>query len=147
MSASFTYDIVRDCALLEKEKTFRNLYDLICAHGDVKAAVWLEGDEEKSLTFNQLKQQADNWSVALSKVFGTEGRVCISLDSCKEWFPLFWGLVRSGHDILTLDASMPDEKAEKLMSECNCKAIVSGKRHHFSSGIKQAVVSDFINSP
>ena len=147
MSASFTYDIVRDCALLEKEKTFRNLYELICAHGDVKAAVWLEGDEEKSLTFNQLKQQADNWAVALAKVFGTEGRVCISLDSCKEWFPLFWGLVRSGHDILTLDASLPDDKAEKLMAECNCKAIVSGKRHKFSPDIKQALVSDFINSP
>ena len=147
MSASFTYDIVRDCALLEKEKTFRNLYDLICAHGDVKAAVWLEGDEEKSLTFNQLKQQADNWSVALSKVFGTEGRVCISLDSCKEWFPLFWGLIRSGHDILALDASMPDDKVEKLMTECNCKAIVSGRRHRLSPDIRQALISDFIDSP
>lgn len=147
MSVHFIYDVSRDCALLEAEKTFRNLYDLICAHGDVEAAVWLEGDEEKSLIFNQLKQRTDNWSVALSKVFGTEGRVCISLDSCKEWFPLFWGLIRSGHDILALDASMPDDKVEKLMTECNCKAIVSGRRHRLSPDIRQALISDFIDSP
>lgn len=147
MPASFIYDINRDCALLEAEKTFRKLYELICAHEETEAEVWLEGDEEKSLTFNQLKRQTDNWSAALAKVFGIEGRVCISLDSCKEWFPLFWGLVRSGHDILTLDASMPDDKVAKLMSECNCKAIVSGKRHCLPPDIKQALVSDFTDSP
>ena len=147
MAASFTYDIVRDCALLEKEKTFRNLYELICAHGDIKAALWLEGDEEKSLTFNELKHITDNWAANLAGIFGTEGRICISLDSCKEWFPLFWGLVRSGHDVLTLDASMPDEKAEQLMKECGCKGIVSGKFHKFSPDIKQILVSSLVNSP
>lgn len=147
MPALFTYDVSRDCALLEAEKTFKKLYELVCAHGETEAAVWLEGDEEKSLTFSDLKRQADNWSVALAKVFGNEGRVCISLDSCKEWFPLFWGLLRSGHDILALDASMPDDKVEKLMAECNCRAIVSGRNHRLSPDIRQALVSDFINCP
>ena len=147
MSVHFIYDVSRDCALLEAEKTFSNLYDLICAHGETEAAAWLEGDEEKSLTFNQLKRQVDNWSVALAEVFGTEGRVCISLDSCKEWFTLFWGLLRSGHDILTIDASMSEDKVEKLMAECNCRAIVSGRSHRLSPDIRQALVSDFIDCP
>lgn len=147
MSANFKYDIVRDCALLEKERTFKNLYGLICAHGDVKAAMWLEGDEEKSLTFNELSKLADNWAAALSKIFGNEGRICISLDSCKEWFPLFWGLVRSGHDVLTLDAAMPDDKVGKMMQDCGCTGIVSAKRHKLDSRYKQVLVSDLVNSP
>ena len=147
MSETFTYDIVRDCALLEKEKTFRNLYKLICAHGDVPAAMWLEGDTEKSLTFNQLKHLADNWAARLEQLLGTEGRVCISLDSCKEWFPLFWGLVRSGHDILTLDASMQDDKVLKIMEECGCRSIVSARYHKLPSDYRQILVSDLVDSP
>ena len=145
--STFTYDIVRDCALLEKEKTFKNLYGLICAHGDVKAAMWLEGDEEKSLTFNELHQMTNNWAARLETIFGNSGRVCISLDSCKEWFPLFWGLVRSGHDVLSLDASLPDKRVEEMMAECGCRCIVSGKRHDLSPDITQCTVSELIDSP
>ena len=147
MPVSFTYDILRDCGYLAKDKTFSNLYKLICAHGDIDAAAWLEKDVEKSLTFNQLAQQCDNYAANLQKLFGTEGRICISLDSSKEWFPLFWGLVRSGHDVLTLDASMADDKAGKLMEETKCIGIVSAKPHQLDEKYKQVNIKELIASP
>ena len=143
----FTYDILRDCALLEKEKTFRNLYELICAHGDVDAAAWLEDGEVKSLTFNQLKQQADDWAVLLSNAFGTEGRVCIAVDSCKDWFPLFWGLVRSGHDILTVNAGFSDDRILSLMEQCGCTKIVSATPRTFPDSVKLCLLEDFMDAP
>lgn len=145
--ASFKYDIVRDCALLEKEKTFSNLFKLICAHGDIKGALWLEGDAEKSLTFNELKEWSDDWAVKLQRIFGNDGRICIALDSCKEWFPLFWGLVRTGHDVLTVDASFPDEKIEKMMSESCCDGIVSAKRRSIDPKYSQATVRELYEAP
>jgi len=145
--ASFKYDVVRDCALLEKDRSFSNLFNLICAHGDVKGALWLEGDEEKSLTFNELKSWSDDWAAKLQKIFGTEGRICIALDSCKEWFPLFWGLVRSGHDVLAVDASFPDSKIEKMMADCCCSGLVSAKRRSIGSKYTQTTIADIAEAP
>ena len=142
-----SYDVLRDCALLEKDKSFENLYKLICAHGEIFAAMWLEGNERCFLTFNQQKQLADNYAAVLSKIFGKEGRVCISLDACKEWFPLFWGLMRSGHDVLAIDPSMSDDKAENMMKQTNCTDIVCGRRRNLGPGYKQILVSDLANSP
>ena len=147
MPTSFKYDILRDCSLLSKEKTFANLYRLICAHGDIPAARWLEKDTPHSLSFSQLARQADNYAARLQTDFGTEGRICISLDSCKEWFPLFWGLVRSGHDVLTLDASMPDARAEEIMRETKCTGIVSARRHTLGKEFKQVMLSELIAAP
>jgi len=145
--SSIKYDIKRDCALLEKDKSFSNLYNLICGHGDIPASLWLENNEEKTYTFTQLAAMADNYAARLQELFGTEGRVCISLDSCKEWFPLFWGLARSGHDVLTIDASMPDEKAENLLEQTKCIGIVSGKKHNLPSKYKQVLISELADSP
>jgi len=147
MNTTFTYDILRDCSLLDKDKSFENLYSLICAHGDIDAAVWLEDGVEKSLTFNELASLADNSAAFFKEQFGTEGRICISLDSCKDWFQIFWGLVRSGHDILTIDASMSDEKAAGLMEQTKCVGIVSGKHHNLDPKYKQILASDLANLP
>lgn len=147
MPISFTYDVLRDCGLLAKDKSFRNLYKLICAHGDIPAAAWLEKDVEKSLTFNELAQLADNYAARLQEIFGKEGRVCISLDCCKEWFPLFWGLTRSGHDTLLLDASMADDKANDILSQTKCIGMVSGKLHNVDPKIKQILVTDLADCP
>jgi len=147
MPKSFKYDIVRDCEFLYKDKTFRNLYDIICARGDIDAAEWIEKDTVKSLTFTQLAALADNYAAALGKMFGGKGRVCISLDSCKDWFPIFWGLVRSGHDILTLDANLPDTKAEDVMDQTGCIGIISAKYHELDAKYKQVLASDLENLP
>ena len=143
--ANFKYDIVRDCALLEKEKTFSNLFRLICAHSDVVGALWLEGDEEKSLTFDQLKAWSDDWAGKLQRIFPGEGRICIALDSSKEWFPLFWGLVRSGHDVLTLDANFPDSKIEKMMADSCCSGLVSARRRDID--FPQTTVQELYDAP
>jgi len=122
------YDVVRDCALLNKDKSFKNLYSLICGHADIPAAIWLDGDVQKSLSFSELSSLTDNYSSYFRNTLGTEGRVCIALDSCKEWFPIFWGLVRSGHDILSIDPTLPDDRIRDLMNQTGCKALVCARK-------------------
>ncbi|MBQ9399722.1 MAG: aminotransferase class I/II-fold pyridoxal phosphate-dependent enzyme [Bacteroidales bacterium] len=141
------YDVLRDCALLEKKLTFANLFDLICAHGDAKAAMWMDGSEIKTITYNRMRQLTDNYAAVLAKKFPDGRRVCISLDTCKEWFPLFWGLVRSGHDVLTVDASFPDDKVVKLMQHCRCTDIVCAKERNLPAGYTQMLMSEFEDIP
>ena len=139
--------VLENCARLEKLKNFDNLYNIICSHAGRPAAFWLENDEVKSADFTSLAEMADNWASALSSIFGTEGRVAISLDSCKEWFPLFWGLVRSGHDILLLDVSATDEKTEAIMNECGCSRIVCGRKRSLPESIEQVCIDRLKDSP
>ena len=141
------YNVVENCAKLSADKTFENLYRLICSHASSPAALWLENGTRKYATFTALAEQTDVWSRELSKQFGKAGRVAISLDCCKEWFPLFWGLVRSGHDTLLLDASMNDEKICSLMDNCGCRMIVSGKRRHLSDKYKQIHIAELKELP
>ncbi len=141
------YDVVGNCAALAKEKTFSNLYKLICSHGDTYAAFWIEGGERKHASFDELAELADNWGALIAKTIGTEGRVAISLDACKEWFPLFWGLVRTGHDTLLLDASMSDEKTAATMDKCNCTILVSGRRRNLPPKYRTYTVSEFMQAP
>jgi len=141
----FTYDIKRDCSLLSADKSFKNLFELICAHGDIPAAEWIEDGEIKNLTFNEQRQLADNYASAFSHIIGTSGRVCICLDCCKEWFPIFWGLVRSGHDILTVDASADDTKLSSLMRQTGTEILVTATSRDVHC--RQIIASDLASSP
>ncbi len=125
---SSSYDVTGICALLEKEKTFANLYNLSCSHGNDTAATYLENGNKLTVSYSQLATVTDVWTSYLGKRFPEKERVAISLDTCKDWFPLFWGLVRSGHDTLLLDPACTDQKTVMLMEQAGCKAIVSGKR-------------------
>ena len=131
------YDLLGNCALLQKDKTFENLYSLISNRGEVWAAMYLEDGERKCVSFNQQSEQTDVWTAFLSRHFAGEGRVAISLDTCRDWFPLFWGLVRSGHDTLLLDPSFSDEKTAAMMKGCGCNAIVCGRRRNIPQGVRQ----------
>lgn len=131
------YNVVENCSLLESDKSFENLYSLICRHGDTWAAMYLEDGERKTITFNQQAALTDVWTVFLATRFPQNERVAISLDSSKDWFPLFWGLTRSGHDTLLLDPSFNDAKTTMMMKAANCRCIVSARYRVLPEGYHQ----------
>lgn len=131
-----SYTTIAKCALLEKEKTFSKLYELICSHGEVWAAMYIENGERKTISFKEQAATADVWTIFLKDYFKDKERVAISLDSSKDWFPLFWGLTRSGHDTLLLDPSFNDEKTVSMMKNSGCSAIVSGRPRKLPEGFK-----------
>ena len=141
-----SYDVVNNCALLEREKTFANLYSLICRHGDIYAAMYIENGERKEITFNQQAARTDVWTSYFKSTL-PPGRVAISLDSCKEWFPLFWGLTRSGHDTLLLDPSFSDAKTASIMAQCGCSIIVCARKRNLPAGTVQIHISTLTALP
>lgn len=141
----FIYDVIRDCKALSGNKTFENLYNLICSHGNIPAAKWIENGEIRSWTYREQAQLADNYAAYFATETGNSGRVCICLDSCKEWFPVFWGLLRSGHDILTIDAMADDKKVRSLMQEAKCEAMVTANRRNLD--YRQILVSQLATAP
>lgn len=140
-----SFNVEQNCAQLEKSKTFENLYSIICNHGDAWAAMYIENGERKEMTFTRQAAITDLWTCFLADYFLPKERVAISLDTCRDWFPLFWGLTRSGHDTLLLDPSFNDEKTVSLMKQANCKAIVSGRKRILPDGFQQLDINTLRN--
>ena len=141
------HDIARDSALLSQNKTLENLFAITCAHGDALAAIWLEGEEQKHWTFAQMEQKACAYAAWLHNRLPDGGFVAISMDTCKEWFPTFWGLVLSGHNVLLLDAAMNDDLALHLMNEAGCRAIVTYKERALPAEIVQIRARELFAAP
>ncbi len=141
------HDIARDSALLSQNKTFENLFQITCAHGDALAAIWLEGDAERHWTFTDVKNKAYAFAACLHGQLPEGGFVAIAMDTCKEWFPTFWGLILSGHSALLLDAAMGDELAAHLMQEAGCQAIITPRQRDLPDAIAQVLTADLFAAP
>lgn len=129
-------NILRDCDMLRQNKTLENIYRLTCQHGDSNAAMWLENEEIKTLSFNAYAQMTDDYSAFFDKLLTGYDCCAISLDTCKEWFPIFWGLIRAGKNVILLDPSHNDQMTQYLMNEAGCKAILCAKERKLNSSIK-----------
>lgn len=68
------------------------------------------------------------YAACLSRAFPGEGYIALSVDTCKEWFPLFWGVILSGRNALLIDAACADDTALRLLREADCHAIVTQRR-------------------
>jgi len=146
-SELFEYNVLRDCQRLEKSLTFENLYNISIEHNGINAASWLENDTEKSYSYNHLANLTDSYASFFVQKFGKEGRVCISVDTCKEWFPIFWGLIRSGHNVINIDASLPNDKLAHLMEQAGCDKLVTIHYRDIDSKYTQLLLSEIPETP
>lgn len=125
-------DIVARCDALRGEMTFENIFRLTCENPERIAAHWLEGDTEHSLTFGEYQDMTRSYAAYLSKALGSGNKgkfVAIQVDTCKEWFPLFWGLVQAGFNPLLLNAGLSDEMTAFMLEEAGaCGIVLKGKR-------------------
>ena len=51
--------------------------------------------------------------------------VVISMDTCKEWFPVFWGIIQAGYNALLVDVNLSDEMVNFQIAQSGAKAIVT----------------------
>ena len=107
------------------DKTFAALFDTIRDHGDAPAAFWLKGEEEFSMTYAEMCRRSDDFAAFLGSQSPDSGWIAIAVDTCRDWPTLFWGVLRSGHNVLLLDASAPDAQLQGLLDEAGCKVLAT----------------------
>ena len=105
-------DILQVSARLEGDKSLAALFDILREYGDTPSAVWLKGDKELSLSFAEMTRRADDFAAYLSSCTPEGGWIAIAVDTCPNWPALFWGVIRSGHNALLLDASAADSRLQ-----------------------------------
>ena len=122
---------------LEADKTLAALFEILRGYGDIPASLWLKGDQEQSRTYNEMTRRADDYAACLSSLSREGDWIGIAMDTCHEWPALYWGVMRSGHNALLLDASAPDNVIQGLLDEAGCRQIISRKPRGLSGNIRQ----------
>ena len=100
---------------LKSDKSFDTLFDVLRSYGAVPASLWLSGDQEFTRTYAELTRRADDYAACISALAPDPGWIGIAVDTCREWPALFWGVLRSGHNALLLDASASDSVIQGLL--------------------------------
>ena len=130
-------DALSVSARLEKNKTLATLFDILRDYRDTTAALWLKGDQEMSRSYAEMTRRADDYAACL-KSQAPDGRwIAIAVDTCYEWPSLFWGVMRSGHNALLLDASAQDSMLQSLLDEAGCKIVITRKPRGLAGNIRQ----------
>ncbi|MBR6443769.1 MAG: aminotransferase class I/II-fold pyridoxal phosphate-dependent enzyme [Clostridia bacterium] len=130
-------DALSVCQRLEADKTLATLFDILRDYGDAPAALWLKGEQELSSSYAEMARRADDFAACISAIAPEEGWIGIAVDTCHNWPALYWGVMRSGHNALLLDASAPDNVIQGLLDEAHCRQIISRKPRALSGNIHQ----------
>ncbi len=131
------YDALAASARLQADKSLNTLFQVIRDYGDIPAARWLKGEQECSLTFAEMTRRADDYAACLFSLSPERGWMAIAVDTCVEWPALFWGVIRSGHNVLLLDASASDQVLQGLLDEAGCRIIITKKPRALAGNCRQ----------
>ena len=135
--------------MLRANKTLKNLYGIIDHYGDTEAAVWLENGEPKTLSYADYIRMTRNYAAYLHEHINAkpDSYVVISMDTCVEWFPTFWGIIQAGYNALLVDVNLPDDMVNFLIRQANAKAVVSTSRRPLDKSIRFIDAADLFNAP
>ena len=140
-------DILRDCATLRARKSLETIFHLTCLHGEADAAMWLEGDEIRTLSFAEYEKMTDDYAAYLESALDGFDRCAIMMDTCKEWFPTFWGLVRAGKNAVLLPADLSEEMTAYMLGEAGCHAVITGGKRTLPEGTRQISAAELFACP
>ncbi len=134
---------------LRADKRLKTLYEIMCAHGDTEAAVWLENGRERTLSYTEYAHMTRNCAAALRAAVGAEpgAYVAISMDTSKEWFPVFWGVIQAGYNAVLVDFSLADEMVNYLLAQAGAKALVTTKPRELIPGVRWVDARELANAP
>ncbi len=146
----YTTDIMGRSNSLRQSMTLKNLFDITCSQGERPASHWLEGEQDRLYTYGDLRQKSLDYAAYLAQQLGesNKGRfVAIQQETCKEWFPLFWGLIMAGYNALLLDANLSDEMTGHMLKEAGAVGVITHRKHLIDKGYVQVLSEDLFKAP
>lgn len=115
-------------AKLRENMSLENLFNIVCSSGDKVAARYLEGDEERQITYADYEKNTYATAAFLRKIIGEEKKgsfVGIQLDTCPEWFSIFWGVIAAGFNAVLMDFSLNDEMTGYILRQSGAIALIT----------------------
>ena len=120
-------DVLARSQQLRENMTLQNLFEIICGDGGQVAARYLEGNEEKAITYAEYRQRVYACAAFLRAALGEKNRgrfVGIQLDTCPDWFTLFWGVMAAGYNAVLLDFTLTDEMTAYILGQAGAVGVI-----------------------
>lgn len=135
---------------LQQNMTLENLFSIICSNPDKVAARYLEGDEEKAITYAQYKEKAMAMAQYINNILPVESEgkfIALQLDTCPDWFSVFWGIIASGHQALLLDFALNDKMTAYMLGQAGAVSIIGSKKRALPDCYTQITLDEMKAAP
>ncbi|MCI5565227.1 MAG: aminotransferase class I/II-fold pyridoxal phosphate-dependent enzyme [Clostridiales bacterium] len=142
-------EIIERSKLLRQNMTLENLFRLIVQDKDKVAARYLSGNEEKSVTYGVYEQRAYACAAALQSALPDAERgafIGLQLDTCPEWFSLFWGIIAAGFNAVLVDFSLNDEMTAYILRQAGAAALIT-KKERAGQSVRQFTAASLNAAP
>ncbi len=135
---------------LQQNMTLENLFSIICSNPEKVAARYLEGDTEKQITYREYAGHAKACAKYIHSVLPEEAEgkfVALQLDTCPDWFSIFWGIIQSGHQALLLDFALNDEMTAYLLEQAGAVAVIGKAKRNLPGRYTQITLPELAAAP
>ncbi len=113
---------------LREERTFKNLFSIMCGYGDIVAAEYQENSAIKKLTYADYERIAVTGASRLSKLLASVERntfVALRCTNSPLWPAAFWSIIMAGYRPLLVDAACDDSQVMHILRQAGSRAVVT----------------------
>ncbi len=135
---------------LQQNMTLENLFSIICSNPDKVAARYMEGNGEKAITYGENMRRSRNHAHHINARLSAEADgkfIAIQVDTCPQWFSVFWGIIMSGHQALLLDATLSDDMTAYMMQQAGAVAVVGKAVRNLPAQYVQITLEELLSAP
>ena len=128
---------------LRENMTLQNLFEIISGDEERIAARYLEKGEEKAITYREYRARTFACSSLLQAALGEKNKgkfVGIQLDTCPEWFYLFWGVIAAGYNAVLMDFTLSDEMTAYILRQAGAVALIGKAPRNLNGDMIQFTV-------
>ncbi len=140
--------VTRKLAALREEKSFKNLFSLICSNADAVAAEYDDGDGIKKISFTDYENMTVSGALVLAqKLKDVEKNSFVGLRYANNplWPAAFWAVILAGYRPLLLDANADDTQVRHVLREAGSRTIVTDTPFGVG-GVMCISPKDFLNT-
>jgi Long-chain acyl-CoA synthetases (AMP-forming) len=120
--------IIKKLDELKEDKSFKNLFSIMCGSADKVAAEYQENSVIKKLTYTDYERISVNGASRLSRLLaGVERNTFVALKVANNplWPAAFWSIVMAGYRPLLIDAACDDSQVMHILRQAGSRAVVS----------------------
>ncbi len=101
------------------------------------------------MSYNDYIRMTNNYAAYLRANITAEpdSYVVISMDTCKEWFPTFWGIIQAGYNALLIDVNLPDDLFHYLLRQSGAKAVVTTIKRPLPKSVSFVDANELFQAP
>ena len=134
---------------LRSEMTLRALFSIIFENENAPQAMYLDADQQpRTVTFAQCRERVYAAAQALRQA-GVQpgGYIALQLDTCPEWFTLYWAVIASGANALLLDPQHGAEMTAYLMRQAGARGVIAAVKQPGLAGVRQWTKEELMSAP